>query len=534
MPRPAMTVLSVALTAVLAAAASVAMVAYAANPAVAASSAHDPQGAVDVWTHSGAAVSFRGWAADPDQSGVVRMVVKVDKTVISSMLAIAPRPDVAKAHPSFGAKRGFSGSLNLPAGAHTVCLVAGDLGAGANVELGCKTMTAPKGAAAATSSEATRRPFGLLDGFVYSATKQNIWVHGWALDPDTVSSIVVEVTIAGQAQGSVIAARSRPDVEARHPGRGANHGFDYTMQTRLDAGTYSVCAVGINSAAGGNAILSCKNLTVKQTAPPAALNVATTATAAAAIRAQAINSGAARTSHFPAGASSAATIALATRALLQQAAGRSTRPPARPGVPGFAAAGPSKVVDEQAVMGPRPALGSYAAVKKGGRGGIARSLQLYANDALATPGARGVGLAGAARVLPANGRTVHPTLPAYPAHYTRLRAEVAIDAALVHIGDPYVWAAAGPTTFDCSGLTQWAWAKAGVRLTHYTNTQAVQGVRVQANQLLPGDLVLFGKDLHHVGTYLGAGYMLDAPNTGAYVRVDKISWFGDFSLAVRP
>jgi peptidoglycan DL-endopeptidase CwlO len=115
-----------------------------------------------------------------------------------------------------------------------------------------------------------------------------------------------------------------------------------------------------------------------------------------------------------------------------------------------------------------------------------------------------------------------------------MRAEVAIDAALAHIGDPYVWAAAGPSTFDCSGLTQWAWAKAGVGLGHYTGSQAVQGVRVAANQLLPGDLVLFGRDLHHVGMYLGAGYMLDAPDTGAYIRVDKISWFGDFSLAVRP
>ncbi len=533
MPRPATTVLSVALTAALTAAASIALVAYAASPAGAAS-AHDPQGAVDVWTHSGAAVSFRGWAADPDQSGIVRMVVKLDNTVIGSTLAIQPRPDVATAHPSYGPKRGFSGALTLPAGAHTVCLVAGDLGVGANVALGCKTMTAPKSAAVATSANPTKRPFGLLDGFIYSATKQTIWAHGWALDPDTTSPIAVELTIAGQAQGAVVAARARPDVEKRHPGRGADHGFDYTMQTRLSAGTYSVCAVGINSAAGGNAILSCKKLTVKQTAPPAVLNVATTATAAAAIRAQAINSGAARTSHFPAGASSAATIALATRALLQQAAGRSTRPPAGAGVPAFAPAGPSRVVDEQAVMGPRPALGSYPPVKKGGRAGIARSLQPYANDALATPGARGVGPAGAAPVLAPNGRTVHPTLPAYPARYTRLRAEVAIDAALAHIGDPYVWAAAGPGTFDCSGLTQWAWAKAGVPLTHYTNSQAVQGVRVQPNQLLPGDLVLFGKDLHHVGMYLGAGYMLDAPDTGAYVRVDKISWFGDFSLAVRP
>src|SRR5437870_26172 len=84
--------------------------------------------------------------------------------------------------------------------------------------------------------------------------------------------------------------------------------------------------------------------------------------------------------------------------------------------------------------------------------------------------------------------------PRGPAGYRKLRAEVAVDTALEQLGKPYVWAAAGADTFDCSGLTQWAWGKAGVDLYHYTGSQAVQGVRVMANQLLPGDLVLFGGD----------------------------------------
>jgi cell wall-associated NlpC family hydrolase len=533
MSRSLNTGLSVALAAAMTAGVSIALVALAAQPAAAASS-HDPRGSVDSWVHSGAAVSFRGWVADPELGGTVRVVVSLDGTVVSSTLADQARPDVAKVYPAYGARRGFAGSLKLPPGAHQVCLVAGDLGLGSDTTLGCKTMSAPKSTAAATSVLATRRPFGLLDGFTYSVANQTISAHGWALDPDTVSPISVDVMIGGQSQGSAMATAPRLDVAKRHPGRGANHGFSYTMSAPLTAGTYAVCAVGINTAAGGNTILPCKTLTIKATGDPAALNVGTNAAAAAAIRAQAISSGAAPASRFPLGANSATTIALATRALLQQAVGRSTRPPAGRGLPAFAIAGPSRIVDEQAVMGPRPDLGSYPAAKTGGRPGTGRSLQPYANDALSTPGARGVGLAGAARVLPANGRTVHPTLPGYPAHYTRMRAEVAIDAALAHIGDPYVWAAAGPSTFDCSGLTQWAWAKAGVGLGHYTGSQAVQGVRVAANQLLPGDLVLFGRDLHHVGMYLGAGYMLDAPDTGAYIRVDKISWFGDFSLAVRP
>ena len=127
-------------------------------------------------------------------------------------------------------------------------------------------------------------------------------------------------------------------------------------------------------------------------------------------------------------------------------------------------------------------------------------------------------------MLPGNGRTVRPVLPGYPAGYRKLRAEVAVDNALEQLGKPYVWAAAGADTFDCSGLTQWAWGKAGVDLYHYTGSQAVQGVRVMANQLLPGDLVLFGGDLHHVGMYLGGGSMIHAPHTGSYVQIVPVYW----------
>jgi cell wall-associated NlpC family hydrolase len=97
-----------------------------------------------------------------------------------------------------------------------------------------------------------------------------------------------------------------------------------------------------------------------------------------------------------------------------------------------------------------------------------------------------------------------------------------------------VWNAAGKRTFDCSGLTLWAWGHAGVKLDHYTGTQVHQGVRVTPDELLPGDLLLFGKDLHHVGMFLGAGYMIDAPQTGDYVKIQLVSDMGDFAVAVRP
>jgi len=105
---------------------------------------------------------------------------------------------------------------------------------------------------------------------------------------------------------------------------------------------------------------------------------------------------------------------------------------------------------------------------------------------------------------------------------------VALRTALGRIGQPYVWAGGGPITFDCSGLTQWAYAHAGIHLVHYTGSQWNQGRLIKPRQILPGDLILFsswsgGRQLiHHVGMYLGAGWMVNAPYTGQYVNVVKV------------
>ena len=116
----------------------------------------------------------------------------------------------------------------------------------------------------------------------------------------------------------------------------------------------------------------------------------------------------------------------------------------------------------------------------------------------------------------ADGVYVDPHVPA-PVHPTV--AAVAIRAALKKLGQPYVWAAAGPSTFDCSGLVRYAYGRAGLRLTHYTGIQWNEGRLIPPRQALPGDLVLVGSTLHHVGIYLGAGWMLNAPFTGHYVDV---------------
>ncbi len=525
---PARAAATGALTAALAAASVVVPAA-----ATAAAPSHNPGGHLDSVNLVKGTATYRGWAVDPDVVGIVRIVVALDGTPVSSALANLSRPDIAKTHRGVGPNRGFAGTINLPAGVHRLCFTAGDLAAGSDTALGCVSLSVPVvPGLSVTTTKATYRPVGVLESATYG--KSTLSVHGWTIDPGTWAATDVDVMINGNSFGSTFANVVRADIGKSHPGYGSRHGFALAIPTTLAPGNYEICAVAVNTAAGGNTILPCSLLTVLPVGVPSVLNVGAASDAAAALQAQAIASGAASAASFPAGATSAARIALATRALLHQAAGLSAAPRARAGVPKFVRASATKVVDEQAVMGPTQSLSSYPAQKTGGRPGAARALTTYANDPTYAPGGTGDGVVGAAPILPANGVTVHPAVPGYPAGYTRLRAEIAIDNALVHLGDPYVWAAAGPSTFDCSGLTQWAYAAAGVSLYHYTGSQAVQGVRVMPNQLLPGDLVLFGSDLHHVGMYLGAGYMIDAPYTGAYVRVDKVSWFGDFSLAVRP
>ena len=108
----------------------------------------------------------------------------------------------------------------------------------------------------------------------------------------------------------------------------------------------------------------------------------------------------------------------------------------------------------------------------------------------------------------------------------------ALQAALTRVGDPYVWGAAGPGQFDCSGLVVWAFAQEGIALPHYTGSLWNSGMHVARNDLEPGDLVFFFSDISHVGLYIGNGMMIDAPNFGETVKVEPVYW-GAFDGAVR-
>lgn len=102
------------------------------------------------------------------------------------------------------------------------------------------------------------------------------------------------------------------------------------------------------------------------------------------------------------------------------------------------------------------------------------------------------------------------------------KAEKVLAFARAQIGKPYVWGASGPSSYDCSGLTQAAWREAGVTLPRTTWDQVEVGTRVATSDLQPGDLVFFYDDISHVGIYKGDGMMIHAPKPGANVREESI------------
>ncbi|MEU2145087.1 MULTISPECIES: NlpC/P60 family protein [Streptomyces albovinaceus subgroup] len=107
------------------------------------------------------------------------------------------------------------------------------------------------------------------------------------------------------------------------------------------------------------------------------------------------------------------------------------------------------------------------------------------------------------------------------------RGAAAFAAAKSRVGMPYVWAAAGPNSFDCSGLTSWAFQQAGISIPRTSQAQANVGTRINSlSALKPGDLIIMRTDLSHVGFYAGNGQILHAPKPGSQVRYESISRSG--------
>jgi cell wall-associated NlpC family hydrolase len=101
-------------------------------------------------------------------------------------------------------------------------------------------------------------------------------------------------------------------------------------------------------------------------------------------------------------------------------------------------------------------------------------------------------------------------------------ADAAVAEARRQLGKPYEWGGAGPDSYDCSGLTSWAWRAGGEVLSHSSRAQWSETSRVSIDDLQPGDILFYGDPIHHVGIYIGDGQMIEAPETGKVVRITTI------------
>jgi hypothetical protein len=198
-----------------------------------------------------------GWDFDPDAPTTpVRTFATVDHKWVNTTVASLPRPDVATAHPHAGANHGFKWFVPVPEGKHVVCIDAKNIGAGATLNLTCRTMTLDYG------------PFGAFESL--RAGAGSISVRGWAVDSDTVSAPVTMTITVDATPHVVIADDPRPDIANVRKGAGPNHGF--AAAYKVAQGKHTVCVTGKNIGFGTDNTIACKTITLNES-PVGAIDV---------------------------------------------------------------------------------------------------------------------------------------------------------------------------------------------------------------------------------------------------------------------
>jgi uncharacterized delta-60 repeat protein len=190
---------------------------------------------------SGRTASLSGWVADGDAASAVKVQIRVDMNLASTVVADGPRPDVGRAD-----AHGFVGEVPLSPGNHSVCAHALNQGVGGDTLLSCQAVL--------VSSD----PFGRLD--TVARRPGGVLVEGWAIDYDTAAAVNVLVVVDGTYRQTLRAGALRPDVGVALPGTGKNHG--YSGLVPLAAGMHNVCALAVNQSWGTDQWLGCKNVWV--------------------------------------------------------------------------------------------------------------------------------------------------------------------------------------------------------------------------------------------------------------------------------
>ncbi|WP_186377247.1 glycoside hydrolase family 6 protein [Curtobacterium pusillum] len=211
---------------------------------------HDPYVALEAATVATAGIAVRGWAFDGDAAASASSVaVRVDGRTVAWTTANGTRTDVGASWGA-GAQHGFTATVAGGAGRHTVCVVARNTGAGADRQsTPCRTLTVPASA-----------PVGHRDA-VTSTTAKRVSVQGWTFDrDDTRKALTVRVTVDGRSAGTLLANRTRADVDRAHGG-GPAHGFSGTVAAA--SGKRSVCLTAVGVGSGGDRSLGCSTVAVR-------------------------------------------------------------------------------------------------------------------------------------------------------------------------------------------------------------------------------------------------------------------------------
>lgn len=206
---------------------------------------HSPAGNFEGVGPVAGGILVRGWALDPDTAASIYLWVTVDG-VGRHVYANYDRPDIGRAFPAYGSAHGFRTTVSASAGTHRVCATASNVGAGAHKDLGCRSVTIPDSS-----------PFGNIEQA--SAITGGISLKGWAIDPDTTSSIYLWVTLDGAGR-HWLANRDRQDIANAFPGFGPNHGFQGSLAA--SPGTHRVCVTAVNVGPGSHKSLGCWTVTV--------------------------------------------------------------------------------------------------------------------------------------------------------------------------------------------------------------------------------------------------------------------------------